>query len=152
MKWIVFLIGIIMILSCNNDIIYTKKIEIEHSAWYDYDALNFEFDMQDTNSMYELGLEVEHAVNYGFENVYLKIKTVYPNDKIIEEPLSLELAGKGGNWYGDCSSTNCKLKIILQDKTLFRPAGVYRLEFSPYNREQPIAGIKSLKLIIRALN
>lgn len=74
MKWIVFLIGFTMISSCQNDIMYSKKIEIEHSAWYDHDVLIFEFDMQDTNSMYELGLEVEHAVNYGFENVYLKLK------------------------------------------------------------------------------
>ena len=148
MRWSIILAGIWMLYSCQTDVLYTETIEIPNASWVDSQKLSFEFDVEDSTVLYQLVVNLKHSVEYAYENLYVNIRTVYPNGKIIEDPLSLEMADHAGRWFGQCNSKTCTLNIMLQEKALFRPKGHYQIIFEPYMREQPIKGIHSIGLSV----
>ena len=47
--------------ACGPDYVYEKNYAIEEAAWAYTDTLQFQFEVEDTNTIYNLWLEVDHS-------------------------------------------------------------------------------------------
>lgn len=112
------------------------------------DSLQFEAEITDTSKVYDIELEVEHTPEYGFQNVYVRIHTEFPNGKRLSQPLSLELAGKAGNWLGKCGRTKCRLMVPIQQSAYFNELGMHRFIVEQYMRMDALPGITGIGLHI----
>lgn len=139
---------VLIIASCGNNYEYEQKYTVENNAWSYQDTLNFNFNIIDTNRIYNLYLEVEHESSYAFQNLYTQIHTKFPGGERLDETLSLELASKAGSWLGDCSGSTCKLLIPIQENAYFNAAGDYEITLEQYMRENPINGIISVSFYL----
>jgi len=109
---------------------------------------SFTVPVKDTSQRQDLHLELNHSADFGYENLYLKIKTEFPNGDIKDEQLSIDLADGFGKWIGSCKKENCLIKIYLLESFKFAEPGDYKFSFEQYSREDQLKGIRSLNFKI----
>ena len=136
----------LLLFSCAGDYIFEKKVEIEKGKWQYENTLDYSFEITDTNKVYNLLLEVQHSVDYSFQNCYFKIFTQFPSGEKVEQLLSVDLANKIGQWYGDCGGEFCTILVDLQKKAFFSVIGKHTITLEQYMRKNPLKGIKSLAI------
>lgn len=132
--------------ACGPKYAINKTYEIVNSAWSYADSLRFEFEIADTVTIYDLSLDVKHATDFGFQNLYTRIHTQFPDGTRLSKPLSLELADKAGIWQGDCNSTSCTIEIPIQEGAYFNQAGKYVITVEQFMRDSVINGVQSVTL------
>lgn len=132
--------------ACGPNYIYKKSYNINEGGWTYEDTLNFEIEISDTSGLYNLFLELEHAPDYRFQNLYTRISTEFPTGERLQKELSLELAYKGGAWQGDCNNKVCHVLIPIQERAFFNMQGKHIITLEQFMRESPITGIKKIAL------
>lgn len=142
---------ILLLAGCGDDFLYKKTLDIPNESWAYEDTLRFDFDIADTTKLYALFLDVTHAGDYGFQNLYVQFHTAFPSGKTETKLVSLELAAATGIWNGKCSGNECTVEIPLQAKAHFPETGRHTLAIEQYMRQSPLAGIKRITLKIKEL-
>ena len=115
----IFVLGGLILFGCTNKVVYKQAFTFADSTWTYDNLLQYQFSIQDTSSLYSLNLNVIHDPEYPFQNLYIKIRTGFPNGSSKEDVVSLEFADDNGLWNGNCRQTKCQLNIPLQEKTYF---------------------------------
>ena len=132
--------------SCRNKNHANSVLNFEKCQWNSSQKLVLEYDAADTTTIYDLYLRVDHTVNFRYQNLYVKVLTILPNQDSLGQVVSLEFADAKGRWEGKCARVNCKVKIALQEAFYFQNTGKYLIEVAPYMREEPI---KEICLILK---
>lgn len=133
--------------SCSRDrVIYEEVYNVEGGTWKHGQLHNFEFEVSDTSANYRLLLYLEFAIDYRWQNFYTQITTTFPGDSVRSDVLSLELASKSGEWFGNCNGEECNLTIPLQENVRFHQQGRYSIAFDQYMREDVLDGIHAIGL------
>lgn len=125
---------------------YSEAYDVDPLGWTSEDKILFQPEITDTTSSYELQLIIDHETTYDYENIYFRIKTLFPDRPPKEENLSVDLATKMGNWVGKCSGGDCKAKVYLLDNFRFPSMGTYGFELRQHTREDRLEGINSLTM------
>jgi len=146
MRCLIIIVGLFFLAGCGPPPIYTEHQSIEETGWLYDEAIKFTPTVTDTSSAYELLLHVEHSTDYSFENIYFKIKTLFPDRDPREENLNIDLADKKGLWLGDCSGKQCKHTVYLLEQFKFPTPGKYTFEVEQFTRKEPLLGIEALQL------
>lgn len=142
-----FFIAVILLSSCDSgDYIYKENKTINTEGWAYADSLDYKFDIKDTSLVYSLILNVNHTVEYPYQNIYFNISTSFPSGRVLKQPLSSDLANKAGVWYGDCSDKKCIASINLQEKVKFDEIGQHNINIAQYSRDSALAGVKNVEL------
>ncbi len=135
---------------CSDDYIFQKEIEIQDGEWRYSDVLPFEFEIEDVSKKYDLLLDVTHAGDYSFQNLYVQFLTTYPSGEQKEQVVSLELASKSGIWNGACKGNSCTVEIPLQVNAAFEEAGRHSISIEQFMRKNPLRGVEAIGLKITA--
>lgn len=147
-----FRLAVILLLStalgsCKQSVVYEETFEIDPQQGWPYaDSLTYAFSIADTLQVYNLYLELDHLVDYPYQNLYINIRTVFPDGKDLAQVLSLELSDKQGFWQGDCNGEACELRIPIQERTYFNQLGDYRIVVEQYMRTDSLRGLQSIGL------
>ena len=141
-------LSILSFTSCDPDYVYEIKKECPEQGWAFQDSLQLAFEVQDSNTIYNLHLIIQHSTDFSYQNFYTRIHTLFPGGERVSEQLSLELAGKGGVWLGDCSNTSCTLDIPIQQGVFFNQIGHYEVMIEQFSRMDPLKGIQSIQLAL----
>lgn len=143
--WIMMLIGFT---GCKQEGWYVETVAVDNPWMYD-DPIIFEFDVEGKDdSSHEMLLRLKHAQSYGYQNLYVKIKTTFPDKEIVEDVVSLDLTD-GRGYAGTCSGGACEVDILLRSAFKFKQSGDYTLSIEQYGREEGLEGIISATLIVR---
>jgi len=144
MRNLLCLISLIFLFGCNGPtIVHEDQMQLDES-WSYSQPFSTELDVTDTEALFDLAVEIKHSTHFGFENLYLLIGTEFPDGKFIEEPISLELADKKGNWQSKCRGENCQLEFFLQEKFKFKQSGKYKFTIGQYSRKEELEGILAI--------
>ena len=141
-----FLFILIPFFSCEDNVVFEKKIKLSSGKWYYQDTLEYKWEIKDTSREYKLLMLVEHDTEYPYQNIYFKIHTHFPRDSTKEQVLSVDLADHTGKWYGKCNGSRCKVEFTLQEKVLFAQSGNYQIQMEQYMRTDSVAHIRSIAL------
>ncbi|MGB3799939.1 MAG: gliding motility lipoprotein GldH [Lewinella sp.] len=147
-NWLPLSVCVLLFASCGSDIVYQDSQEFGSDGWAYADSVAFQFPVEDTTSTYDLVLTVDHTQDFASQNFYVHLNTHLPGGTVLQQPLSLELADKFGEWYGDCDSGGCATDISLQEGTQFTQTGAHRLVVSQFSREDPLPEITGLRFRI----
>lgn len=142
------LLGLLLYSLSSCSTIYDETQVLENATWKQGESYSFEFEIQDTEQLYDLFLEVEHGTTYPYQNLYCLVKTTMPDGSTREEQASLELANAKGYWLGDCSGESCTRTIPFIIKTQFTVSGVYAVELKQHSRPESLGPIAHLRLYI----
>lgn len=136
---------IFLLTSCGPNVIYEQSHLIGDSWSYE-NTIDFNFEIDTPEKEYDLLLTVVHDADFGYQNIYTKIKTTYPTEEEFVTPLSIELANKMGSWLSKCDSEVCTLHLLLRDDIKFKDLGEYKISFIQDTREADLQGIQSIGL------
>ena len=143
-----FLLVLISIsFSCSKEkVILEKEVDVEESiGWMFSDSLSVDFSISDTNRLYAMRLQLNHTPDFNFENVYTRIHTLFPDEKLRSQLLSLALTNETGAWVGQCNKTVCKVEIALQEQIIFPAKGNYKITIAQFMRTDTLSGIGNIR-------
>ena len=133
-----------MCAACAEKPIYKNEKILSSKSWSEDDPLNFDFEIADTTELYNLDLFIDHGTDYQFQNIYLEIKTVFPDGEEIANLIPVNFADRFGKWFGKCSSEACKLRVFLKQDFKFRQTGAYSIEINQKSREKELKSIHKI--------
>ncbi len=144
------LIPSLFLIACGPETVYQERFTLDKAVWNYADSLEFSFEITDTTRSYNLLLDVHHRKGYPYQNLYTQIHTYFPSGKASDQLVSLELADRAGQWFGNCRGQNCRLTIPLQQAVHFNETGAYRLVLEQYLRRDSIPDVQEIGLRIVA--
>lgn len=139
---------VLLSIGCGPDYAYQQTYELDGDEWSYADSLTFEFEVPDTNTIYDLYLDIKHSATYSNQNLYVLIHTSFPAGQRLTEQVSLELSDKG-RWEGDCRGDWCSVRIPIQSGAYFNQTGPHQFVLEQYMRRDPVGGIRSLGMFIQ---
>ncbi len=143
-----FLVWSGLIGSCTPGHYHAETHEINEGEWPYEQVLSFPFTVTDTVSRYDIELQILHADNYAYQNIYIKITTTFPDSQKVSQTLPIDFADKQGRWYGDCRMAKCRLSVALQENAYFNQMGEYSIAIEQYMRVDPVEGLHEVSLVI----
>lgn len=138
----------ILLSSCSSNV-YNETVVINEGNWNATDSIVFDFEIQDTSSLYHVFLGVNHLTSYSYQNVYCLVESYSSSGLVQRQVASLELASRKGKWLGDCNDESCDRNIPFITNTKFDEQGKYKIVIKQYARTAMLEGINSLKLQIK---
>lgn len=151
-KNIAFLLPIFLLLTfltgCGKSYFYSEITEIPAQTWTYANVLSFEVNVEDVTAQYNLLLDITHDVDFPYQNIYLKFHAIEPTGRETVTQVPVDLANKGGVWFGDCDDEWCQLEGFLQKGLKFSEAGKYTFKLEQYMRIEALEGIQSVGLKI----
>jgi gliding motility-associated lipoprotein GldH len=139
------------LISCQNDVLVSQEWKWEDQPWITGDVKTMQIEAEDTTSRYAMDLDLTWDKSYGYENLYIRTKTLFPSGKEVTSVTSLELEEIDGTWAGDCSGNTCSLSFPLQKVFTFPETGTFSWSIEPYMRVDTVEGILSLRVACRKL-
>ena len=91
---------IVFIVACDPDRIYEENLEVENSSWNINDRKEFTFPITDTNSLYNVYVNIRNTNDYAYQNLYLFIEMTSPSNKFFKDTVEVTLADSKGKWNG----------------------------------------------------
>lgn len=148
-KVIALLFVVFFISSCGPKKIYEKEYDLANQTWLYQDTLNFDFDIKDTLQIYDIVLHVKHKTSYSYQNMYTKISTAFPNNKRINQVLSIELAEPSGKWNGNTNAEHSDLHLAIQPDAYFNLLGKHTITLAQFMRIDSLRGIEKIGITIQ---
>ncbi len=146
---LLFLLTVLLLFfGCESDLLYKKSYPIPEEGWTYRDTLVFDFSIPDTLHLYDLQLEVRHHTDFPFQNLYIRIRTRFPDGQAQSQNLSLELMDQVGFWQGDCSGQTCTFGLSFQENVFFQQTGKYQIILEQYSRRDRLEGVESIELAV----
>jgi len=147
-KWfrlvlIFFFMGI-SLMACKQNQVYEQSYAFEANSWYYDNVLNFETNIEDINALYHLQIHVRHTNEYAYSNLWLKIKTIYPDGEERTDPLNIPMADDEGRWYGGGIGTVLTNDVTIQKNASLQQTGTYRFEIYQDMRVNPMTEIMNV--------
>lgn len=143
---------IIVMSSCNQNTVFSKYITIPEEGWDKSNKLEFEVDIKDNTTLNSVFLTVRHADAYPFSNLYLFLKTKYPDGKYSVDTLECILANEKGEWIGDGAGDIFDNKIPIKKNMIFPQVGKYTFTFEQGMRNNPLPLIMDFGMVIEKSN
>lgn len=136
------------ITSCKEKVLFEEEKTIPGGVWTYRDTLDFSFSVVDTSELYNMYVDFEHADTFPNQNVYVKLRTLFPDGKRLSKTRSFDLFDVQGASAGTCSGGKCRVHALLQDNAYFNRPGNYTITLEQFMRRDSVAGIRAVGLVI----
>jgi len=134
--------------SCEQKILFEEVKTIPGGVWTYRDTLNFTFSVADTSELYNMYVDFDHADTFPTQNVYLKLRTLFPDGKRLGKTRSFDFFDNLGASKGKCSGGGCRVRSLLQDNAYFNRPGEYVITLEQFMRRDSLPGIRSVGLVV----
>ena len=108
---------------CKTDYILDQIQTVNDGVWVETDVKEFAFEIADTTIRYDVLLDIQHLDSYGFQNLYVKIRTIYPQTESKTNHYRSNLLTRLEN-----GMENVKVEHVELQSCFRRMSGLQRLE------------------------
>lgn len=158
LRFIGFLLLVVALASCADDnLVFEQNVEIPNAEWAVTDRAILDVEITDTVNQHHFFLNVRNTEAYPYRNLYVFVKTSFPNGKSSHDTVGVVLADATGQWVGDgsgylSSSSHHSNAILYQYNKRFPLSGTYRFEIEQAMRTDTLVGIRDIGLRIEKAN
>ena len=145
---ILFLLCALFFASCDDARIFEQNQAIPESGWAQSNVVKFDVDIKDPSTPAHFYVNVRNAEGYPYGNIFLFIKTVFPNGKFSNDTLECVLADDKGKWLGTGVGDLYDNQIPFKRNVRFPLAGIYRFEIQQGMRPENVPLILDVGLRI----
>ncbi len=146
MKLGICLCLILCLFACSEAVFYQQSYDLSPDGWSYEDKQQFSFESIDSLSTYDITLDILHDDAYGYENLYILIKTTFPDGQLVEDMVSIPFLSPTGSWQGKKHQENRLLRVYLQQQVKLQQVGTYSISIEQHSRDKVLQGIKQLSL------
>jgi gliding motility-associated lipoprotein GldH len=138
----------LLVVSCNNNIIYTDSVSMPSEEWTLENVLSFQPEITDTISANNILFTIRTSAAYPFRNIYLFVSTTSPAGKTITDTLQYNLANEKGKWYGKGIGDVHELNLHFKSGVYFPSKGIYSFKIRHGMRIENLKGVYDIGLRI----
>ena len=142
------LICVLFFSSCDSKRVFEQNQAIPESGWAGTNILKFNVDIKDPSTATNFYINVRNADGYPYNNLFLFIKTTFPNGKMSKDTLECILADEKGKWLGSGMGDLYDNQIPFKKNVRFPLAGTYSFEIEQGMRTENIPLIMDVGLRI----
>lgn len=146
------LLLMVLLFACNDNRIYEESVKIDKGHWNSDTILDFSPVISDTLCAYNIYIDVRNDISYSYSNLYLFLKTVFPNGRIARDTIECQLAGYDGKWLGSGSGNVRSSRFLFQRGIRLPLSGTYRFEVEQAMRAEELKGILDVGIRIDKVN
>ncbi|MEQ1733379.1 MAG: gliding motility lipoprotein GldH [Bacteroidia bacterium] len=125
--------------SCGNKQVYSQYNSINNHTWQVDSVANFAFTITDTVNKHNVLLGVRNGTEYSYSNIFLFVKTTFPNKKTINDTVEILLADTQGKWLGKTVNNLIDNQILYKRGILFPLKGNYTMSVQQGMRDAKLA-------------
>lgn len=142
------LLSVLFFTSCDKARIFEQNQEIPESGWSQNNVVKFDVDIQDPATPAHFYVNLRNADGYPYGNIFLFIKTVFPDGKFSRDTLECVLADENGKWLGTGVGDIYDNQIPFKRNVRFPVAGTYHFEIEQGMRNETVPLIMDVGLRI----
>ena len=144
-KLLFFFISILLLLlsSCGDNSIYDHNEQVSKPWTADNKAV-FSIEVNDTLTAFDFFINIRNTTDYNYSNLYLFIKTDFPDGRFSVDTAELFLADIKGNWLGKGYGEIKDNQILFRRRGRFPMSGIYTFTFEQAMRDKGLEGIESV--------
>jgi gliding motility-associated lipoprotein GldH len=139
---------ILFLPGCDNKRIFEENTTIPDNNWSNTNTIKFEVPITDPATAANFYINVRNADGYPYSNLYLFVKTIFPNGKYSTDTLECILADEKGKWLGKGLGDIYDNQIPFKRNVRFPLAGNYVFEIQHGMRSDHIPLIMDVGLRI----
>jgi len=122
------LLSLVFLSSCDNSRIFEENKSLPESGWDSSNVVSFSVDIKDPSTPANFYVNVRNADGYPYSNLYLFVKTKFPNGKQSNDTLECMLADENGKWLGKGIGDIYDNRIPFKRNVRFPMPGTYTFE------------------------
>ena len=139
---------LLLLSSCDSNRIFEENKDIPETGWDSSNVVKFAVDIKDPATAANFYINVRNADGYPYSNLFLFIKTKFPNGKQSNDTLECLLADEKGKWIGKGIGDIYDNQIPFKRNVRFPMAGTYTFEIEQGMRSTSIPLIMDVGLRI----
>jgi gliding motility-associated lipoprotein GldH len=145
---IALMIVVPIISGCDRNLVFEKNKTLPDAVWRSKDIIKFNVPINDSTLFYNYFLNVRVTSEYKFANLFLFMKTLYPNGQISMDTVECFLADINGRWLGSRSGKIINNRIPLRKNMKYPLRGVYSFEFEQAMRDTVLEHVEDFGIRI----
>jgi len=142
---------LLLLLSCNSNVVYTNSQAMAGETWKLMDMASFNVPITDTLHGNNVFFTIRNGSSYPFRNIYLFASTTSPDGKKITDTLQYNLADEKGKWYGRGFGDIHELNLPYKSNVFFPLKGTYVFKIQHGMRTENLNGVYDFGLRIEKI-
>lgn len=134
--------------ACDRNLVFEEYHSLDGQVWNSRDLMKFNVDIENKNLPYNFYINVRVRSDYKYANMYLFLKTRYPNGKMSVDTVECYLADVEGRWLGERSGNSLDNRILLRKNLQFAESGRYSFEFVQAMRDTALQSVEEFGIRI----
>lgn len=135
------LAGIILLVACQNSVIYQNQKAISPDGWHYTDSVIFNIEIKDTLALHSMYIDVRNTTDYSYSNLFIFLDIEFPDGRILRDTLECVLADRRGQWTGRGFGALRFNRFLFRDDVWFPASGMYVFRLTHGMREETLSGI-----------
>jgi gliding motility-associated lipoprotein GldH len=145
---LVFLLSVPAFYSCDSNRFFEENKEIKNSVWNSKDKAIFNVVINDILTQYDFYINLRNRGDYPYSNIFLFLKTIFPDGKIALDTIECQLADYDGKWLGSGISDVKFNRFLFQKDVRLPMTGQYAFEVEQAMRVNDLKGISDIGIRI----
>jgi gliding motility-associated lipoprotein GldH len=139
---------ILSLASCDNNLVFEENQSFKDKVWAQKDLKSFEVEITDTLQACDFYFNLRHGEDYAFSNIFVFMKTEFPNGKAAKDTMEFMLQSQSGKWNGSGLGDLRDNQILFKQNLKFPLKGKYKFTFEQAMREEKLENVSELGLRI----
>jgi gliding motility-associated lipoprotein GldH len=128
--------------------VLNDSVPISENGWTIDQPVRFEMNITDTAQLYDVYITLRHNTDYEWMNLFLFLKTYYPDQNYSRDTLECFLSDETGRWFGKGSAAMKSREMLFKQHVTFSQEGRYVFEFVQGMRTENLKNIMDLGMKI----
>lgn len=146
---LIFIFLALLTLACKRGNRYSANEAFPPEGWSKYKQPEFNIEINDTLSSYDILFSVRNSHKYPYRNLFLFVTTTSPEGILLKDTVEYQLASEKGIWYGKGIGDLYNLTLPYKINVIFPVPGEYRFKIEQGMRTDMLEGMVDLGLIIK---
>ncbi len=140
----IYLVVVMMLVtSCKTATLYEQNTFLPDHQWSAKTINGYQFNIEDTNSMYKVFFVIRHHNAYHYKNIWIQVDMKAPGDTLVKQTLNLNLADDLNGWLGTGMDDIYDQRIPITPKAIKFHKGICHFSVQHTMREDPLQNILS---------
>lgn len=132
--------------SCDGRKVYEEYVKVDDYTWNSSSPLRYEFEITDTTALHDVYINVRHANQYPYSNLWLFVDSWAPSGQKAVDTVECVLADEHGKWLGGGLGDIWDTQILWKKNVRFVAPGKYHVEYNQAMRVENLVGIMDMGL------
>lgn len=148
-KYFIISLLILFFSSCSNNDYYQKTYNIENEVWETSNNFQFNIDINDNKSVFDILINIRNNIDYEFANIFMFVSILYPDNTLKIDTVEGYLSNSKGEWFGKGSGRYRNNQFIYKKNIIFPQKGKYVINIEQAMRERSLIGVSTVGLEVK---